>query len=176
MTNPVPKVKLSGGLEVSRVLNGLWQLSGFHGRVDRGKAVESMQAYVDAGLTTFDMADHYGPAEDLFGQFNSKLKSGSSGDLVPDLQGLTKWVPRAGPMDRKVVEAALKRSMTRMKVDSLDCVQFHWWNYEDNRYLQALGHMADLQQDGVILQLTVQVDPEILIGLDYFYLLPLNDD
>ena len=29
-----------------------------------------MQAYVDAGLTTFDMADHYGPAEAIFGQFN----------------------------------------------------------------------------------------------------------
>lgn len=32
-----------------------------------------MQAYVDAGLTTFDMADIYGPAEEIFGQFNSQV-------------------------------------------------------------------------------------------------------
>lgn len=36
-------------------------------------AVEDMQAYVDAGLTTFDMADIYGPAEEIFGQFNSQV-------------------------------------------------------------------------------------------------------
>lgn len=34
-----------------------------------------MQAYVDAGLTTFDMADIYGPAEEIFGQFNSQVQT-----------------------------------------------------------------------------------------------------
>lgn len=32
-----------------------------------------MQAYVDAGLTTFDMADIYGPAEEIFGLFSSQV-------------------------------------------------------------------------------------------------------
>lgn len=35
--------------------------------------VEAMQEYVDAGFTTFDMADIYGPAEEIFGQFNSQV-------------------------------------------------------------------------------------------------------
>ncbi|KAI9531025.1 hypothetical protein NQZ68_000517 [Dissostichus eleginoides] len=70
--SPVPKVRLSGGLEICRVLNGMWQVSGAHGAVNNPKAVEAMQAYVDAGLTTFDMADIYGPAEDIFGQFNNQ--------------------------------------------------------------------------------------------------------
>lgn len=34
-----------------------------------------MQAYVDAGLTSFDMADIYGPAEEIFGQFNSQVET-----------------------------------------------------------------------------------------------------
>lgn len=34
----VPKVKLSGGLEICRIVNGMWQLSGAHGKVDRVKA------------------------------------------------------------------------------------------------------------------------------------------
>ncbi|XP_059188238.1 uncharacterized protein LOC131970997 [Centropristis striata] len=151
--SPVPKVRLSGGLEVCRVLNGMWQVSGAHGSVDNAKAVEAMQAYVDAGLTTFDMADIYGPAEEIFGKFNMKWKS--SGDDIPALQGLTKYVPSPGPMGRKVVEKALQRSLTRMQVDSLDCVQFHWWDYRDKRYLDALGHLSDLQQEGLIQELAL---------------------
>ncbi|XP_029912139.1 uncharacterized oxidoreductase At1g06690, chloroplastic-like isoform X2 [Myripristis murdjan] len=150
----VPRVTLSGGLEICRVLNGMWQVSGAHGLVNEARAVEAMQAYVDAGLTTFDMADIYGPAEEIFGQFNSQLKSKSSGSPSPALQGLTKWVPRPGPMDRKV-EKALLRSMSRMQVDTLDCVQFHWWVYDDKRYLDALGHLSDLQQEGLIRELSL---------------------
>ncbi|CAG6021208.1 unnamed protein product [Menidia menidia] len=149
----VPKVTLAGGLEVCRVLNGLWQVSGAHGPVNKTKAVEAMQDYVDAGLTTFDMADIYGPAEEIFGQFNRQLKS--SGESAPALQGLTKYVPRPGPMERKVVEKALRRSMSRMQVDVLDCVQFHWWDYGDKRYLDALGHLSDLQQEGLIRELAL---------------------
>lgn len=37
----VPKVQLSGGLEICRILNGMWQLSGAHGKVDRAKAGDS---------------------------------------------------------------------------------------------------------------------------------------
>lgn len=50
----------------------------------------------------------------------------------------------------QVVQKAVQRSMTRMQVETLDCVQFHWWDYKDKRYLDALGHLSDLQQEGVI--------------------------
>ena len=40
------------------MLNGMWQTSGGWGRIDRDDAVEAMLRYADAGLTTFDMADH----------------------------------------------------------------------------------------------------------------------
>ncbi|WMV55899.1 hypothetical protein MTR67_049284 [Solanum verrucosum] len=45
-------------LEICRVLNGMWQTSGGWGRIDRNDAVEAMLNYADAGLSTFDMADH----------------------------------------------------------------------------------------------------------------------
>uniref|UniRef100_A0A3P8T1V4 NADP-dependent oxidoreductase domain-containing protein n=1 Tax=Amphiprion percula TaxID=161767 RepID=A0A3P8T1V4_AMPPE len=77
----------------------------------------------------------------------------SSADAAPTLQGLTKYVPRPGLMEHRVVEKALQRFMTRMQVDWLDCVQFHWWDYKDKRYLEALGHLSDLQQEGVIREL-----------------------
>ncbi|KAI8524287.1 hypothetical protein RHMOL_Rhmol13G0138600 [Rhododendron molle] len=47
-------------IEICRVLNGMWQTSGGWGRIDRDDAVEAMLRYADAGLSTFDMADHLG--------------------------------------------------------------------------------------------------------------------
>ena len=55
---------LAPDLIVCRVLNGMWQISGAHGRIDRENALASMGAHVDAGFTSWDLADHYGPAED----------------------------------------------------------------------------------------------------------------
>ncbi|KAF6735468.1 hypothetical protein FQA47_019959 [Oryzias melastigma] len=80
----VPKVKLAGGLEVCRILNGMWQVSGAHGTVNTTRAVEAMQAYTDAGLTTFDMADIYGPAEDIFGQFSSQRGPADTQNIDPE--------------------------------------------------------------------------------------------
>lgn len=42
----------------------MWQVSGGHGRIDPKSAVQSMFKYMDAGFTTWDLADHYGPAID----------------------------------------------------------------------------------------------------------------
>ncbi|KAK6480764.1 putative oxidoreductase YccK-like [Huso huso] len=151
----VPKVRLSEGLEICRILNGMWQVSGAHGPIDTPKAVNAMDAYINAGLTTFDMADIYGPAEEIFGAFSSQLKTRKGEEALKGIQGLTKWVPHPGPMSRNVVEKAIQQSLKRMRVKSLDCLQFHWWDYSDKRYLEALGHLSDLQQEGVIRELAL---------------------
>ncbi|XP_070557983.1 uncharacterized protein [Ptychodera flava] len=155
MASSVPKVKLHGGLNISRILNGMWQVSGAHGAIDPQKAVQEMQHYLDAGLTTFDMADHYGPAEEFYGVFLKQLRRERGEDSVKSVQGLTKWVPRPGPMTRQIVEQNIDRSLHRMGVEKLDSLQFHWWDYNDKRYLDALGHMADLQNEGKIGELAL---------------------
>eukprot|EP00292_Cryptomonas_paramecium_P011318 CAMPEP_0113694022 /NCGR_PEP_ID=MMETSP0038_2-20120614/20022_1 /TAXON_ID=2898 /ORGANISM="Cryptomonas paramecium" /LENGTH=317 /DNA_ID=CAMNT_0000616225 /DNA_START=261 /DNA_END=1212 /DNA_ORIENTATION=- /assembly_acc=CAM_ASM_000170 len=93
-----------------------------------------MKALVDAGFITFDLADHYGPAEDFVGAFREQYLS----SLPMDVAFLTKWVPRPGPMPLSVVDAALKTSQRRMKTETLDMVQFHWWDYADASYLDML--------------------------------------
>ncbi|XP_029456730.1 uncharacterized protein LOC115091055 [Rhinatrema bivittatum] len=151
----IPKVQLREGLEICRILNGLWQLSGNHGHIDQEKAVQSMPAYLECGLTTFDMADIYGPAELVYGAFYKKLLAKKRQEEVINIQGLTKYVPRPGPMTRKIVEEAIDSSLNRMGLNSLDCVQFHWWDYSDKRYLDALSHLSDLQAEGKILELSL---------------------
>ena len=66
---------------------------------------------------------------------------------------MTKWVPSPGPMTRRVVEEAVATSLQRMDVDRLDLLQFHWWDYGDRRYLDALRHLADLREEGLIRHL-----------------------
>ena len=66
----VERIAVAPGLEVARVLTGLWQIADMErdGRsLDLEKTADAMQAYVAAGLTGFDMADHYGSAEDVTG-------------------------------------------------------------------------------------------------------------
>lgn len=140
-------------LQTCRVLNGMWQVSGAHGPIDPTAAVESMLAHHAAGLTTWDLADHYGPAEDFVGAFRRRLADTEGPGALADVQAFTKWVPRPGPMTRPVVEAAIARSLRRMDVETIDLLQFHWWDYGDERYLDALEHLHQLESDGLIRHL-----------------------
>jgi len=40
-----------------------------------------------------------------------------------------------------------------MNTDSLDLVQFHWWDYNNPSYLDALNHLSKLQDEGKIKHL-----------------------
>jgi aryl-alcohol dehydrogenase-like predicted oxidoreductase len=144
------RLQFTPDLNICRILNGMWQVSGAHGSIDPEQAVESMFAYVDAGFTTFDVADHYGPAEDFVGEFRRRLENRRGRGALSGVQAFTKWVPMPATMTRAVVEANIDRSLRRMNVETLDLLQFHWWDYGDERYLDALGHLADLQRAGKI--------------------------
>ncbi|HEX4616629.1 MAG TPA: aldo/keto reductase [Stellaceae bacterium] len=137
-------------LTICRILNGMWQVSGAHGYIDPAGAIAEMFAYHDAGLTTWDLADHYGPAEDFIGNFRRQFAARHGVERLSEIQAFTKWVPAPGRMTRRVVDEAIGISLSRMGVERLDLLQFHWWDYHDKSYLDALKHLADLQHEGKI--------------------------
>jgi len=139
---------LAPDLKICRILNGMWQVAGGHGYITPQNAISAMMSYHDAGLATWDMADIYGPAEEFFGKFRHNLEQ--SGHDVSSLVGLTKFVPNPGPMSKNFVQRAIKNSILRMNVPNLDLVQFHWWDYDDPSYLDALRHLTTLQDEGKI--------------------------
>jgi aryl-alcohol dehydrogenase-like predicted oxidoreductase len=149
------RLQFTPDLSICRVLNGMWQVSGAHGSIDPERAVESMFDHFDAGFTTFDLADHYGPAEDFIGEFRRRLEQRRGREALSQVQAFTKWVPMPSAMARAAVESAIDRSLRRMKIESLDLLQFHWWDYGDDRYLEALKHLADLQREGKIKHLAL---------------------
>lgn len=72
ITTKVPTIRLGGGtssLEISRTIQGYWQLAGGHGRYTETEAIANMQAHYEAGITTLDTADIYGPSEIIIGKF-----------------------------------------------------------------------------------------------------------
>jgi aryl-alcohol dehydrogenase-like predicted oxidoreductase len=140
-------------IRICRLLNGMWQVSGAHGRIDPPTAIQSMFTYQEAGFTTWDLADHYGPAEDFIGVFRRQLLATRGEEALAGLQTFTKWVPRPGRMTRRLVEENIARSLRRMDVSSLDLLQFHWWEYADPNYLEALMHLSELRDEGKIRHL-----------------------
>jgi aryl-alcohol dehydrogenase-like predicted oxidoreductase len=144
---------LAPDLEIRRLVVGMWQVSGGHGVVDRERALGAMRDHFDRGFTTFDLADHYGPAEDFVGEFRRRLRAERGDDALGGLRTFTKWVPEPGTMSRAIVESAIDRSLRRMDTPSLDLLQFHWWDYGDRRYLDALAHLRDVRDAGKIRHL-----------------------
>lgn len=133
----------------------MWQVSGAHGRIAPKAAIESMFKYMDAGFTTWDLADHYGPAEDFVGEFRRQVVATRGEAALSNLQAFTKWVPRPTRMTKKLVEENINISRRRMGVETLDLLQFHWWEYQDKNYLDALKYMAELQEQGKIKHLAL---------------------
>ena len=140
---------LAPDLQICKILNGLWQVAGGHGVIDRKLAVSEMLSYHKAGFTTWDMADIYGPAEEFLGEFRKLLGA----EELAQSQALTKFVPNLGPMTRSIVEHYIEQSIKKMNVKSIDLLQFHWWDYNDTSYLDALEHLTKLQEEGKIRHL-----------------------
>ena len=64
-------------INIPPVIIGLWQIADIERKnatFNPASVVENMEAYLDAGLNFFDMADHYGSAEIIAGLLYKKRK------------------------------------------------------------------------------------------------------
>ncbi|XP_065868004.1 perakine reductase-like [Euphorbia lathyris] len=139
-------------LKICRVINGMWQMSGGWGSIETEKAVESMLRYADARLTTFDMSDHYGPAEEVYGIFINQVRRERTPEFLDQIKGLTKWVqkPVSDKITSNYVRDCINTTLKRMDVSCLDMLQLHWWDYSNLGYLDLLKHLTDLKEEGKI--------------------------
>ncbi len=138
--------ELGAGLRISPVLIGLWQVADQErdgNTLDADKAALAMKQYFEAGLTTFDMADHYGTAEIIAGKFQKNYAKGKA-------QLFTKWVPALGLVKKEQVRAAIQKSLTRLQAERIDLLQFHAWSYADPTWLDCLFSLQELKEEGLI--------------------------
>jgi aryl-alcohol dehydrogenase-like predicted oxidoreductase len=142
--------ELAPDLTIHRLVNGMWQVAGGHGYIDHALAIVEMLRYHESGFTSWDLADIYGPAEDFIGDFRRKLSEIKGGEELQRVQALTKWVPHPGKITQSMVRENIQSSINRMGVESLDLLQFHWWDYNNPYYMDALSYLSDLRDEGKV--------------------------
>ncbi|KEF63599.1 uncharacterized protein A1O9_01577 [Exophiala aquamarina CBS 119918] len=123
-----------GSQTLPRLFSGLWQLSSpSWGVAPKSRIFSQFWRFVGQGFTAYDMADHYGDAEILFGKFRSTYS-------YPDtIFGSTKYcVFQPITITPKVVHDNVSERCRRLASDHVDLLQFHWQFYEDKQYIQAL--------------------------------------
>ena len=148
MSTSPPRTLLAPGLEISRVVTGLWQVADMERggtALDLDRGAQALASYAEAGFDTFDMADHYGSAELIAGRFRATWPPSKRPPAL-----MTKWVPEPGPMTADVVRRGVEERLTRLGVSTVDVLQFHWWTFEHPGYLDALTELTKLRDEGLI--------------------------
>jgi aryl-alcohol dehydrogenase-like predicted oxidoreductase len=149
----VESIELAPGYRISRLLRGGWQLAGGHGPVETERALADMAAFVEAGVTTFDCADIYTGVEDMIGRFRERMLALHGSEALAGFKVHTKFVPDwddLARVDRDYVRRIVDRSLQRLRMERLDLVQLHWWNYEVPGAVDAALVLRDLRDEGKI--------------------------
>lgn len=146
---------------ISRVIKGAWQLSAGHSlgaQASREQMLGDMHAFVERGITTFDFGDIYVGVEELVGDYLARLRQEQGDAARSSIQLHTKYVPDIDHLATHSfadAERIIHRSLHRLGVESLDLVQFHWWDYSVQGYVGALQDLARVQREGCIRLLGV---------------------
>jgi aryl-alcohol dehydrogenase-like predicted oxidoreductase len=149
----VQRISLSPEYDISRVIRGGWQLSDSHSSSTNDDPVGDMIAFADAGITTFDCADIYTGVEDLIGRFRAEYLKSRGAEALAKIRVHTKFVPdmaRLPDISKDYVEGVINTSLQRLGLEQLDIVQFHWWNYDVNRWLETAQWLEELRRAGKI--------------------------
>jgi aryl-alcohol dehydrogenase-like predicted oxidoreductase/enamine deaminase RidA (YjgF/YER057c/UK114 family) len=157
------RVEIAPGLKLNRVVTGLWQVADLerNGTVlDLDKASDALLAYVDAGFTSFDMADHYGSAELIAGEARRKLQQrlpaqGQHNSFNSGLELLTKWCPEPHQFSVAAVRQGIEERRRRLGVDTIDLLQLHWWKFDHPGYIDVMDCLMSLKQEGLIAHIGV---------------------
>ncbi|GKT52122.1 aldo-keto reductase YhdN [Colletotrichum spaethianum] len=127
------------GRRLPRIFSGLWQLSSpSWGSAPTSKIIAQFSKHLEAGMSAFDMADHYGDAEIIFGRFRSSYP------FKDAIFAATKYcVFNPMKVTRVAVEANVAERCRRLQTDKIDLLQFHWQFYNDPQYIEALRFLEE---------------------------------
>ena len=145
--------QLASDMTICRIVNGMWQVAGGHGDINRQMAIQDMLRYHEQGFTAWDLADIYGPAENFIAEFRRHLLKLKGKDELDKVKAFTKWVPRPSTITRSMTNTSIESSIRRMDVNHLDLLQLHWWDYNNPYYMDALKYLSELKDSGRIKHL-----------------------
>ncbi|KAK7422816.1 hypothetical protein QQX98_001378 [Neonectria punicea] len=136
-----------GHRTLPRIFSGLWQMSSpAWGTAPTSKIVDQISKHVQEGFTAFDMADHYGDAEIIFGHFWSAWPHKDS------VFTATKYCVfhAMTSVSREAIQATVTERCQRLQQNVVDLLQFHWQYYENPQYLDVLAFLSEDDRVGMI--------------------------
>lgn len=159
----VPRVEIRPGYSIPRIIKGNWQIAGDHSAsvVDDGGMYEHLAAFADAGVTAFDCGDIYYGVEERLGRFIERFRKERGSAAASALAVHTKFIPaflqeeELRSLTRAQIEATIDRSLKRLRMERLDLVQFHWWDYSIAGSVEAALVLQDLRKAGKIRHIGV---------------------
>jgi aryl-alcohol dehydrogenase-like predicted oxidoreductase len=132
------------GESLSEIGFGCYALSGAYGQRDPERFLALIQRAYDLGVTFFDTADIYGPAEEVLGQAVAPFR-----DQVW-IASKVGWGPEQRPdCSPGHVRASCEASLQRLETDYLDLYQIHFHD-PDTPIEEAVGALGDLKSAGKI--------------------------
>jgi aryl-alcohol dehydrogenase-like predicted oxidoreductase len=148
--------QLGGDLTIHRLGYGAMRITGdgiWGPPADKTAAIRVLQATQDLDINFIDTADSYGPyiSEELIAE---ALHPYPAGLLIATKGGLERTGPNQWPVNGRPehLEAALKGSLRRLKLDRIDLYQLHRFD-EKVPADEFLDKLKELQQQGYIRHL-----------------------
>lgn len=129
----------------------MWQTSGRHGYVpSTSEVTRAIHAAVDAGFSTFDLADVDGDSELYVREYARSVGRAAS----QRVQFCTKLVidPRTlqDRVSRSTVQSYVDRALSRMAQERIHLLQLQWSDFSDQRFVDFLGYLGELKLQGKI--------------------------
>lgn len=153
----IPRIQLRPDFDTPRIIKGNWQIADDHNAaIDDNAMFDHMAEFVDAGITAFDCGDIYYGVEDRIGNFIERFRRERGADAARAITVHTKYIPafleeeELRTQTRAKVEAVIDRSLKRLKIDRLDLVQLHWWDYGTEGNVATAMILEDLKKAGKI--------------------------
>ncbi len=137
----------NSGLKSSVFALGGWRNFGF--RLDDKQTDKIIRTAVDAGITTFDTADVYGPAEAAMGNVFQKLKRSDLVIATKCYWPISDNINDRG-LSRKHIRESVEQSLTRLKTDYVDLFLCHRFD-EETPLRETIRTFDDLIRQGKIL-------------------------
>jgi aryl-alcohol dehydrogenase-like predicted oxidoreductase len=116
---------------------GAWPIGGGMGHVDEQRAIATIRAAIDNGITLIDTAQAYRTSESIIGK---ALKDGYRARCF-----LATKV--SGNYSRQAILAAMENSLRALDVAEVDLYQIHGWNPQ-YPIEESMETMAQLQKEG----------------------------
>ena len=137
-------------LNMSVITLGTWGMGGdFWGKVDDELSIATIQAGLDAGITTIDTAPCYGAghSEEVVGK---AIKGRKREDIILATKvGLDIYNDNRRDSSAKKIQAEVEESLTRLGTDYIDLYQVHWPDTE-TPFEETFTKLNELRESGKV--------------------------